>query len=111
MDMRFQRSQIRDQRPEEKVRLHIERLIVDPSLLANGSSRGLQAAIETELTKLVRDHGLVGLTSGALYQLPARDMHLAPKSTVPRVGAQIARTVHTALSPESGRAAAQERHR
>lgn len=97
--------------PERSVQLHIERLIVDASLLPDGNSRGLQAAIETELTNLVREHGLVGLTSSALYRLPARDMKIAPQSNVPQVGGQIARTVHTALSPKSGRAAATDRHR
>jgi hypothetical protein len=103
MGMNFQRS--------AGISLHIERLIVDALLLPNSSSRGLQAAIETELARLVRDHGLVGLTSVALYRLPTRGMHLAPKSAAPQIGEQIARTVHTGLSPESGRAAAQERHR
>jgi hypothetical protein len=109
MDMNFRQSGDRGQ--SAGISLHIERLVVDGSLLRNGNSRELQATIETELARLVRKHGLVGLTSGAFYRLPTRDMQLAPQSAVSRIGGQIARTVHAALSPESGRAAAQERHR
>jgi hypothetical protein len=111
MDMSFESSQLTGHRSATKVSLHIERLVVDASLLPNGNGRGLQAAIETELANLVREHGLAGLTNGTLYQLPARDMKIPPQSKVPQVGEQIARTVHTALSPESGHAAAQGRHR
>ncbi|HEY6112368.1 MAG TPA: hypothetical protein VIV62_07625 [Chthoniobacterales bacterium] len=92
------------------VRLHIERLIVDESLLATGQNHRLRAAIETELTRVLREHGLAGLTSGALYDRPTRKVHISRPSSIVQVGRQIARTIYTALSPESASAAAQDRH-
>lgn len=92
------------------VRLHIERLIVDESLVATGQKHRLRAAIETELTRVLREHGLAGLTSGALYDLPTREVRIARPSSTAQIGRQIARTIYTALSPESASAAAQDRH-
>jgi hypothetical protein len=96
---------------QPSVRLRIERLIVDESLVATGQNRRLQTVIETELTRLLRDHGLTGLTSVALYNLPTGEMHVAQRSPSTQVGRQIARTVYAALSPESASVAVQDRQR
>jgi len=94
---------------QPSVELHIERLIVDESLLSDGRSHKLQTAIESELTRLVRENGLAGLTSAALYSLPARNMSVATQAPNTQVGRQIARTVYAALNPQS--APVQVRHR
>jgi hypothetical protein len=96
---------------QPSVQLHIERLVVDAPLLSAGQGHRLQTTIETELTRLLRDHGLIGLTSGALYSLPTRDLHIAKQAPSAQVGRQIARTVYAALSPEGSSAPAQDRHR
>jgi hypothetical protein len=93
------------------IELHIERLIVDESLLSAGQNRWLQRAIELELTQLLREHGLTGLTSGVLYDLPPRRMPVPRSSPLAPLGRQIARTVYAALSSEGGSTAAQDRHR
>jgi hypothetical protein len=94
---------------QPSVQLHIERLIVDGSLLSDGRSHKLQSAIESELTQLVRENGLAGLTSTALYSLPARNMSVARQAPNTQVGQRIARTVYAALSQQS--APVQDRHR
>jgi hypothetical protein len=93
----------------QSVRLHIERLIVDESLLATGQNHRLRRTIETELTRLLRDPGLAGLTSGALYNLPSREVHIAPRSSAFQVGREIAHTIYSALSPASASTTAQDR--
>ncbi len=94
---------------QPSVQLHIERLIVDGSLLSDGRNHKLQSAIESELAQLVRENGLTGLTSTALYSLPARNISIAKQAPNSQVGQQIARTLYAALSPRS--APAQDRHR
>jgi hypothetical protein len=106
MDMNSRLSTL-NSRPS--VELHIERLIVDESLLFGGQSHKLQIAIESELTRLVRENGLTGLTSTALYSLPARNMSVARHTPNTEFGRQIARTVYAALSPQS--VPVQDRHR
>lgn len=96
---------------QPSINLHIERLVVDGSLLSAGQGHKLQSAIESELAQLARENGLTGLTSGALYSLPTRDMHIAKQTPSAQVGRQIARTVYAALSPEGSSAPAQDRHR
>lgn len=98
-------------KPQPSVQLHIERLVVDESLLSDGRGHKLQSAIESELTELVRGNGLIGLTSGALYSLAARDMPIARQASSLQVGRQIAQTVYGALSPQSEPAATQDRQR
>lgn len=94
---------------QRSIQLHIERLVVDGSVFAAGQNGRLQTAIETELTRLLHEHGLAGLTSGALYNLPSRAMHIARHAPAFQVGREIARSIYAALSPESASAAAQDR--
>ena len=103
-------SQLSTLNSQPSVELHIERLIVDESLLSDGRSHKLQTAIESELTRLVRENGLTGLTSTALCSLPARNMSVARQAPNTQIGRQIARTVYAALNPQSVQAPAQDRH-
>lgn len=97
-----------DMNPQRSVQLHIERLIVDASLLSGSSPHKLQSTIETELAHLLREQGLSGLTSGALYDLPAREMPVARGSSHTHVGRQIARTVYSAINRSPSQAASKK---
>jgi hypothetical protein len=102
-------SQLATLNPQPAVRLHIERLVVDQSLVSSGRGDQLQAAIETELTQLMYERGLTALASSALYSLPTRNMHLAKQSRPAQLGRQIARTVYAALGSENSSPVAPDR--
>ena len=87
--------------PTPSVNLHIERLVVDASLLPAGQGKTLQAAVETELARLVCEEGLTQPSRTALHSLPARNIHVADQSRPTRLGHQIAQAVYSALGSEN----------
>jgi hypothetical protein len=90
------------------VQLHIERLVVDESLLSAGQSDTLQTTIETELARLVREEGLNATSSATVHSLPARNIQIPKQSRPTRLGNQIARSVYAALGAENNRPARDE---
>jgi hypothetical protein len=83
--------------PQPSVQLHIERLVVDESLLVGGRSGALQAAMETELARLLTEHGLTPHSDTAIPSLTARNIQVAGQARPAQLGQQIAHAVYTAI--------------
>lgn len=84
---------------QSAIRVHIERLVVDASLLAAGQRDTLRTVVEAELSLLLRENGLQPGPSSVLHSLPARTIHIAKQSPPNRLGHQIAHEVCAALGP------------
>ena len=72
------------------INVHIERLILDSLPVANGRGDLVQAAVETELTRLLAEKGLSHLSAGAVPHLSANSIHMAHGSKPVQLGRQIA---------------------
>jgi hypothetical protein len=82
---------------QPSVRLHIERLVVDEALVAGGQGGTLQAAIETELARLLAAGGLAPLADTNLASLTASKIHVAQQTRPAQLGSQIAQAIHTTI--------------
>jgi hypothetical protein len=83
------------------VRLHIDRLVVDGIALGPAAGRRLQAAVESELTRLITANGLGHPAHGAAVpSLRAGAIPLDPNPA--RLGAHIARVVYQGLKNPGG---------
>jgi len=78
------------------INLHIERLVLDGISLAPGQRPLLQAAVQTELTRLLASGGLSDSpqSGGALYSMRAAGIQLASDGSPARLGEQIAEAVY-----------------
>ena len=83
---------------DRSVRLNIERLVVDESLLSYGQGDIVQIAIETELARLLTERGLAPLPDTAVPSLAASNIQVAEQPRPTRLGQQIAQSVYTALA-------------
>jgi hypothetical protein len=79
--------------------LHIERLTIDEGFIGRGQRMTLQAAVETELSRLFSEGGLAeGLQSGAaLPSIRPLTMQMKGASGSKDVGTQIAQTVYRGI--------------
>lgn len=86
------------------IELHIERLVVDESLLASGRTRGLRDIIERSLAqRLASPHAVARLSSlGAVAALQAVDLPTGD-SPLRHLGARIADAVGDGLGVPAGR--------
>lgn len=78
------------------IQLHIDRIVFDGFSLPHSQRPIVQAAIEAELTRLLLADGLPPsvLTGGAIPQLAAAPIQLAPDSNPTQLGQQIAQSVY-----------------
>lgn len=78
------------------VTLHIDALVIEGLELTAGDRAALQAAFETELTRLITERGLSpALQGGGTYTtLPAAPMTMPVVGGARRLGQQIARSVY-----------------
>lgn len=83
------------------VNLHIEQLVLDGLPLPAAQGPALQAALQAELTRLLRERGLEGVAGGAVPQLTAAPIQISAGSAPRLWGAQIARSLHQSLAPAS----------
>ncbi len=81
------------------ISLHIERLVLDGLPLRDGQGPVLQAALESELSRLLEQHGLAELPGGAIPQLSVAAIQLSPDAPPAHWGAQIAQSLHAGLAP------------
>lgn len=81
------------------IRLHIERLILDGVPLEAGGTTRLQAAVESELGRLLAEGGLsTEMQTGiALPSVRAGDVRLGEQASPIQMGGQIARAVYTGI--------------
>jgi hypothetical protein len=87
------------------IRIDIERLVLDGIQLAAGHKAQLQAALETELARLLARGGVSTelRSGGAVPSLRANSIQLSGEGSPARLGKQIARAVYGGIG-ESGKA-------
>jgi hypothetical protein len=85
-----------------KIQLHIERLILDGLPVERREGSVVQAAIETELARLISTAGLAPalLSGGAMPASPGGSIQLTSQSKPAQMGAQIAQAVYGGLGNE-----------
>lgn len=85
------------------IELHIERLIFDGLRVEQRHRAQIQAAIESELTRLLTTGGLSAelATGGAVRSLGAGEIDLTNPLGAAHLGNQIARAVHVGIGREA----------
>jgi hypothetical protein len=85
--------------------LHIERLVLDGLPLNHRQGAILQNALERELSRLLKLHGIATPTGSAVPHLPIAAIQLSARSQPAQWGRQIARTLYTGIanSPPANR--------
>jgi len=83
------------------INLHIEQLLLDGLSLTPGQGAAVQAALEVELTRLLKERGMGNLSGGAVPQLTVPSIQLSPAGAPAQWGRQIARTLYHGLAPAS----------
>jgi hypothetical protein len=78
------------------IQVHIERLVLDGVTVAPGDRPELQAAVETELARLLADGGLSPalLGGGAVPSVRTGETQLSPEGDAVGIGQQIAAAVY-----------------
>ena len=81
------------------INLQIERLILDGLPITRGQSPLVQAAIETELSRLLAERGLASSlqSGGAMPNVRADSIQLTRESKPSQIGRQIAQAVHGSI--------------
>jgi hypothetical protein len=79
-----------------KVRLEIERLVVDGLPLSRGEAGRLRSAVEAELVRLLADGGL-GVQGGAIASVAGPTVPVGDGRDPVAVGTQVARAVYGSL--------------
>lgn len=82
------------------VHLHIEHLVLEGLPVEVGDGGSVQAAVETELTRLLADGALgPGLfAGGARPSVASEDIHLTGNETPATLGRQIGQTVYGGMT-------------
>ena len=82
-----------------KIKLHIERLILDGLNVERLDGSVVQAAVETELARLLSTEGLHPslLSGGAMPHAPGGSIQLTSESSPARLGTQIAQAAYGGL--------------
>jgi hypothetical protein len=85
--------------PQPNITISIERLILDGLPLTHAQHPLLQAAIETELARLLAADGLAHdlQSGGAFPRVPGGNIQLSGHDTPAHLGQQIARAVHSSI--------------
>lgn len=83
------------------IELHIERLVLD-GLPAEGSSAALREAIQMELARLLRSHGLSHELTGGIAVPRVRGGAVSVEHQPTKLGQTIARAVHEGIGPPKG---------
>jgi hypothetical protein len=90
------------------IELHIERLILNGLSVERQNRAQFQAAVESELTRLLTLGGLRHelLTGGAVRSLGAGEIFVSHQMDVSRLGSHIAQAVHTEIGRQPAERAA-----
>jgi hypothetical protein len=88
-----------------KVRLHIERLVLEGVALGPGGAARLLAAMETEFVRLLGSVSLSPalLAGGAIPELHVGALQLERGHSPAQIGTELARIVHGGLAAPEGR--------
>ena len=84
--------------PQPSIQLHIERLVLEGLPVSTVQGPIVQAAMETELTRLFTIEGLPASASHAEPHLPVGQIHLIPDGGPGDLGQQIGAAVHHILN-------------
>ena len=89
--------------PQPDIHIHIDRLVLDGLSFDRVQSGTVQAALESELTRLLAAGGLAsGLQAGgALPSIRAEGVQLSPSLGPAQMGTQIAQSVYGGLGSEA----------
>jgi hypothetical protein len=81
------------------INLHIERLVLDGLPVSDHQGGWVRAAVESELSRLLADHGLAATlsTGGSIPNVQASNVQLVPGSTPTQMGTQIAQSVYRGI--------------
>ena len=86
-----------------KVRLHIERLVLDGLASGPGDAARLGAAMRAELTRLLGSVSPAFLAGEAIPELRVGAIELERGHSPAQIGRQLARVVHAGLAAPEGR--------
>jgi hypothetical protein len=91
--------------PAMNIELHIERLVLDGLPVSPRDRLQLQAAVETELTRLLASGGLRSelLSGGAMRSLGVGEFQVANNHSPMDLGNQIAHAMHSGVSAETAK--------
>jgi hypothetical protein len=81
------------------INLHIERLMLDGLSVASGEAALLQAAVQTELGRLLANQRFTPAESSALAYVGGGEIHLRPGVSARELGVEIGRNVFASLIP------------
>jgi len=84
---------------QSSVILHIERLVLEGLPVSHGQGAFVQAAVESELTRLLAEQGVKSSSAGALTHLAGGSIQLTHNVQPAHLGHQIAAAVYTGLVP------------
>ena len=89
-----------------RIRVQVERLVLEGLPLAAADRERLSSALATELTARLTAGGLdpALLVGGALAGVAAPPVHIDRDETAPALGSRIARSVYRGLGPSAGSA-------
>jgi hypothetical protein len=87
-----------DRSDQPSIRLHIERLVLEGLPVSHHQGAFVQAAIETELTRLLGEGNLSALSGGAVPHLPVASIQLAHDNKPSSMGRQIAQALYGGLA-------------
>src|SRR5262245_41606656 len=79
--------------------VHIERLVLDGLPVESGEGDLVQAAVETELTRLLVEHGFSFSSAADVPRLSAEPIHLTHGSKPSSLGHQIAQAIYGSFKP------------
>lgn len=85
--------------PQPSIELHIEELLLHGLPLARGQRSDVQAAVETELVRLLTEQGLNRSVAGATPHLSAGFIQLTRNDQPTHLGHQIAQAIYGGLTP------------
>jgi len=80
-----------------KIRLNVERLVLEGLPISRSQGPLVQAAIEAELARLLADGGLEAGRGGAMPDLPAGSIQLSSGDGPEAIGRKIAGSVYRSL--------------
>jgi hypothetical protein len=90
-------SHVRNDQPS--INLHIERLVLDGLPMSHGQGVLVQAAIETELTRLLAEQGFSSSSAATATRLSADSVRVTQDSKPASMGHQIAQAIYASLTP------------
>jgi hypothetical protein len=81
------------------INVSIERLVLDGLPMNRTQGALVQVAVETELARLLAEHGLSHLSAGAVPRLSANSIQVTRDSKPAQLGNQIAQAIYSTLTP------------